>query len=240
MDEQQALEILKGDFTIEIPNFKKWNPDTRFRRTWFALSTDWNIDPKVMQLSQNGKLFWLLLLTFRATSPSHLVNISLTSLRLRTHFQGTSLRLLILKLLKLQLIDLRCAPLHNRHNIHNNTNVHSASLRSLCSPNTKLKKTGVKKVEQPNAEFEAFYSRYPVKRGKKAGLKKFLKLKENEKLRLNKALANYLAEIEREGTPLQFIKHFSTFMNNWEDYEQVLKPTVSLVVPQRKEGDIVF
>lgn len=117
MTDQEALDLFKGEFDLDIPNFKKWNPDTRGRRAWFALSVDWYDDPRVHQLSANDERLWLRLLTLRARSSVAIKGLSLRYLRARVPLPGGSLLASILKLLKLGLIDVRSSALHNRHNI---------------------------------------------------------------------------------------------------------------------------
>lgn len=107
-------ELLKGDFNLDIPNFQKWNPDTRYRRSWFALSTDWWIDPKVAKLTNFERGLWLVLLSLRAGSGKVLKGITLGWIQDRAGFRGGSYQVAILKLLKLGLIDLRCHSLQDK------------------------------------------------------------------------------------------------------------------------------
>jgi len=84
----------------------------------------------------------------------------------------------------------------------------------------KLRKKEVKNNNTSNDifNFEALYNKYPRKLGKKKGLeicRKKIKSKEQYE-NLSKAIDNYskinYAQNEK------YIKHFSTFMNSWEDY----------------------
>lgn len=70
--------------------------------------------------------------------------------------------------------------------------------------------------------FAQFYGRYPRKRGKKAGRKKFeILLREGWTVeRLDAALDRYLLEIQQLGTKPQYVRYFGTFMNNIEDYDE--------------------
>ena len=118
MTEQEALEVLKGEFDIIIPNFKKWNPDTRGRRHWFAVSTDFFRDPKMAKCNMSERSLFIHLVATRASSESHLVATSLSVVCHSYRIRVSDGRRWILKLLKLQLIDLRLVRLHTyRHNI---------------------------------------------------------------------------------------------------------------------------
>ena len=67
---------------------------------------------------------------------------------------------------------------------------------------------------------DVIYKEYPRKEGKKLGLKKLSKLAETEGMLCDVylALMNYKAILKAENTPRRFIKQFSTFVNNYEDY----------------------
>ena len=69
-------------------------------------------------------------------------------------------------------------------------------------------------------DFEALYQEYPLKKGKKKGIEnchKNIKTKERYNS-LQQAINNYCSQCSTDGTVDQYIKHFSTFMNCWEDY----------------------
>lgn len=110
--DDHIIKLLKGEFDLDIPNFKKWNPDTRHRRTWFALSVDWYNDPKIRKLTDFQRALWLALVTFRACSAGPLRSVGVGYVNSRAGFRGgpaTSRGLL--KLWELGLIDLRCVSL---------------------------------------------------------------------------------------------------------------------------------
>lgn len=69
-------------------------------------------------------------------------------------------------------------------------------------------------------DFDAVYKSYPRKMGKKKGLAvcraKIKTPEQYEKLR--QAVDRYSAHVKTAGTEPEFIKHFSTFMNSWEDW----------------------
>lgn len=109
-------ELKKLIFDIEIPNFKKWNPDINAKRQWLKLDIHWMNDPKVRKVPASGVTLWLLLLSFRGRSESHLVDLDLTSVGLLWNFQGTSVGLLLLKLAELQL----CRIVPKRYRVEKN------------------------------------------------------------------------------------------------------------------------
>lgn len=76
-------------------------------------------------------------------------------------------------------------------------------------------------------DFEELYKMYPRKIGKKSGITKLqskIKTQEDfEKVKI--AIINYTNQIKKLCTEEKYIKHFSSFVNNYEDYltEEVKK-----------------
>jgi len=83
----------------------------------------------------------------------------------------------------------------------------------------KDKRLKIKENEFKN-DLEKIYLSYPLKRGKSKGMKKALSVinSPDKLLNLEKAINNYAAECHKRNTESQYIKHFSTFMNEWEDW----------------------
>lgn len=69
-------------------------------------------------------------------------------------------------------------------------------------------------------DFEIPYSTYPLKKGKTPAFKKLARdvKTDTDFENLKKATSNYAEEIRLNNTPPQFIKHFSTFANQWRDW----------------------
>lgn len=108
MTDAEALELLNGEFDLDIPNFKKWNPDTRHKRAWFALSVDWFHDPKVIRLSAAERAVWVSLLSVYAVQPSRFSRVTCALLARSLYVDLALVKRSILKLLNLQLVNLRC------------------------------------------------------------------------------------------------------------------------------------
>lgn len=80
------------------------------------------------------------------------------------------------------------------------------------------------KIKKPKFNFDKLYQKYPRKEGKQKGFAICLGKIKNQKDydRLSQAIDNYAAQVKNEDK--KFIKHFSSFMNCWEDYVLVEKP----------------
>lgn len=89
----------------------------------------------------------------------------------------------------------------------------------------KLKQTPENEDENESSDvvvFEGVWGRYPRKLGKDGALKAFkkaLKADSGAGARISKALDNYLAYIEKNNTEEQYIKHGSTWFNQWQEWE---------------------
>jgi hypothetical protein len=71
-------------------------------------------------------------------------------------------------------------------------------------------------------DFESVYQLYPRKgEGKKAGMMKLERdiTTEAKFERFKKAVENYAYLCRTRGTEREYVKMWSTFVNNWEDYE---------------------
>jgi len=80
---------------------------------------------------------------------------------------------------------------------------------------------------------EEAYKNYPLKKGKTVGVKRLLRqINSEEKLnQLRQAIKNYASECK--GKEPQYIKHFSTFANCWQDYLEAPSPAKSDWVPMK-------
>jgi hypothetical protein len=67
------------------------------------------------------------------------------------------------------------------------------------------------------------YELYPSKKGKQRGMQMLKKQLKSEKdfEDFKKAVENYAADIQNNGTESKYIKHFSTFANCWKDWIEV-------------------
>ena len=85
----------------------------------------------------------------------------------------------------------------------------------------KEKKTYISaQAPKSDLDFEALYAAYPRKQGKSKGLAKCKTAIKNQTTYdlVLKAITQYKALCEANETEVEYIKHFSTFMNCWEDY----------------------
>lgn len=80
------------------------------------------------------------------------------------------------------------------------------------------------------SSLEDLYKRYPRKMGKKRGMEKLKKIikTETDFEAFLLAIENYKRYLIREGVEAQYIKYFSTFVNEYEDWIDDEAGTVEL------------
>ncbi len=126
-----------------------------------------------------------------------------------------------LKELISEIVKLEIAKLHNQ-----------AHLIQVIEQNRKL---------EPKLDYLSLYNKYPRKLGKTAGLrvcKNAIKTPE-ALLAAHSAIDRYVAHIKANKTEPQFIKQFSTFMNNWEDWLDESTGSVDGVIKSKTVREVV-
>lgn len=75
------------------------------------------------------------------------------------------------------------------------------------------------------ADFDKLWDQYPRREGKKAAQKSYISaIKAGHNYQeVEMSLQNYLKIIKENNTDKKFIKHGSTFFNNWEDYKTIIQ-----------------
>lgn len=107
MTEEEVKEILKGEFTLDIPNFEKWNPATKNKRQWIKLDNHWHCDPRIRMLGPSFRLAWVLLLNLRGSSSGVIAGLTRGSIQDWVNIRGTSVEVLIAKLVNSQLLTIQ-------------------------------------------------------------------------------------------------------------------------------------
>lgn len=227
-------------YVLTIINWELYNPrgDLKYP-SWFRLNHDFFENPNFWDFSNDERLVWICLLCM--VSKANLGGKLLIFANLcqsLSKSSNTSAEVCQSTILKLQ--QNRIVKINIFRSVQN-----LASSRTESGPygdgdvnvNERNKKAHLKK--KPNEQigysdsFLKSYFLYPRKEGKKRGWLSFQKqLKQNPDLeeKLIKSVNNYNLWIQEKKTKPEFIKHFSTFMNEWEDwfdfYDENNKPNI--------------
>lgn len=210
MTEEEVRELLQGEFTLDIPNFEKWNPPIlnkagaeheRQFRSYIKLSVHTFEDPKFAGVSAADRQAWLSLCLRRASNGPVTCQRYASYLPAICQRRASRVPALLLKLMNLQLID-------------------------LSKERKKERKKGVRpaaaKVTPSQFDFAPLYQRFPKRPGVerfKAGIKA---LRRSIKTQAEfDAVASGVAAYakSREGEDPQFTLGFSTWVENrgWEN-----------------------
>jgi hypothetical protein len=101
-----------------------------------------------------------------------------------------------------------------------NDTINALKTQQKRNRNAMLYKKNERIKEDIYQGFELLWGKYPIKEGKKQALihYKYALSAGYAHEDIVKALANYLKKIEIEKIEAKYIKHASTFFNDWEDY----------------------
>lgn len=97
---------------------------------------------------------------------------------------------------------------------------------------TELEGSVEKPTEKPIDNLESIYSLYPRKMGKSRGMKTLKKLKQDSYKDLRAAVINYRNYVIQQELEPKYIKLWSTFANEWEDW--IEPPMVINAVQERR------
>lgn len=206
---------------IEIVNWDKYNPRKDIKKpSWFAFNNNFFSDPKIMCLNKESKLLFIYLLCQASTSNASKFELSLLHLRKIGAFRTSFARKTIQKLYDLGMIKVSGIDA----NIENNCDFSQKSVHKRNATNKQTNKQththADKKASAARFDFESAYSLYPRKLGKQKAITAF-----NKQIRTDQdyqdflqAIKNYADLCQNKNTKVDYIKHFSTFMNCWKDY----------------------
>lgn len=186
---------------VTIVDPARWGLKFTEKRQWYyKMRLDFFNDPAINMLNSEQKIIFLELVKQSLRENSAELSICLEYIRdmLRVSLDSVKLSLRTLK--------------------DNNIIELDSRLRTQLIEENRIEENRSKKNFASVFDFEKLYKLYPIKKGKSDGIKKCKsKIKTQSKYDLlEKAIINY--DLSVRDTDKKFIKHFSTFMNCWEDY----------------------
>lgn len=210
---------------ISIPNWEKYNDRANRKNfSWFRFENSFFRDHKLFHLSAYDKYLFIYLLCqcSLASGSEFFINYDLCSAE--TKLNKKDIINGINNLLELGVIMPPKAAKSGikPHNgvLHNETNETDIKPRDAA----RLENTAPLVADLTRSvgfDFDLVYANYPNKKGKKKGMATFHRLIKTQCAfdKLLVAVKNYANENEHlQGEDRKYIKHFSTFMNCWEDY----------------------
>lgn len=199
---------------IEIINWDKYNPKRDQQTyTWLRLDNSVGIDPDLFGLAADQKFLWVVLLCEASKKNSAHLRLTLGYLEHVTGIKRARIRETLEFLEQKPMCRVRdnarppvvagTTPTNERTNVTNETNERDETDDNARSPAVAL-----------TLDFEPLYQKYPLKKGKEAGIKGCLEqiLTQEDFDALSGAIDRYTADLKANRTETKFIKHFSSFI----------------------------
>jgi hypothetical protein len=211
--------------TVEIciKNWEKFNPRSdRKKHSWFRLEVDWYDNESLFGLSWQQKSLWPVLLAIYANKYSAgFVTINVSYIADKVKLPIDKIFLAIESFADKGVIEIRKGAVTSGNRATpQNTEPHTTNVR-----------TNVRDVTNNNAQnspaplgavfdLEALYRIYPRKQGKQKGMTKLASVVKNQERygQVKIAIERYKAHCEAKSIEGQFVKYFSSFMSEWQDW----------------------
>ena len=214
---------------ISIKNWEKFNPrKDRVNFSWLRLDNNFFQDQAIFNLNDAQKCLFLFFLCECSKKNNPSVEFSIKYISVILGKKNDEIVKDIQCLDKLGVLTAK-----SRHKTGNvPTNSLATNERNERNERNEVKES--LKIAGTNFDFENIYKNYPRKEGKKKGFQVCMKKIQTEQNfhDLKKAVENYSKHCDIMRQEIKYIKHFSTFMGEFEDW---VNPDASLLeAPQSK------
>jgi hypothetical protein len=238
---------MEHDVKIKINNWDKYQGRKDIKKHWwFKLSNQLWIDPDFFHFNPSELLTWICILSMASEKQkSEFSFCSEMIMRLRSIDQDDIFSA-IEKLQQLKIVTAICTrSVRNPYSREEKRREEERILKKNPSLIDSKKPAG-DKVEgtrrgtvsfEPKFDLEKLYSDFPRKKGKKRGMVTLARLCTSQKKydAISKAIDNYAKYCEDKD--VSYIKYFSTFMNEWEDWleppEETNKISIDEIIARR-------
>jgi len=210
---------------IEILNFERYNPrKDMIRPQWFRLDNRMVFDPQFHDFKSHEMWLWIVLLSLASMKNDAQIICTTAYLIHASKLSMSQIKAGLIKLQQNQCVRVTLKP--------RSANLNDPAPTEITGITEKTEITELIKSKSPYGtfDFDRLYDLYPRKLGKKKGVdraKTQIKT-QGQYEALRAAIKNYARYCVRK--ELQYIQHFSTFMNVWTDW---VNPDPSLFKPQQ-------
>lgn len=216
---------------IVITGWDKYNPKrNQATYTWLRLENDFYTGEKLFNLTPSERYLWVVILCLASKKNKENVRFSTDHLAYTAKIEENIICSAIAKFAQAQLIEIKGSDISHNIPLHQTTPAQHCTTPTYERTNERTNNNA-----QPSPvvafDFEAVYQNYPRKIGKKLGIERCKKkIKSQAKYdKLVQAVENYAADCQIRNIEQKYIKHFSTFMNSWEDWAEIEKPVDPLL-----------
>ncbi len=209
-----------GEFTIKVLNWEKYNGSKKYGHNRFYFDQNFFSSIAAHRLSPAGKVIWLFILSRCAVAGQSTISLTASYIQSASSVPASAVQSAVRTLEACGSIQI----------------IKGDFMELSKEVNKERKKTEPpKRVSEPAAsrpvfDLEFLYREYPLKEGKKGGLKVCKRVIKTQQDYENVLYAIRRYTAAKAGS--KFIQHFSTFMNNWEDWLDPQTGTVAQNKPK--------
>lgn len=216
--------MLDHDLVVTIQNFEKYNPRSDVKvSSWFRLEHSIFSDPKIYSLAPDEFRTWIYLLCEASKSnPRGTVHVQYRHADRTADIPKNVLHRTIKKLSSLHMVTVRTLRGRYGRVTSTNVNVSYETIRDeTIRTNEQKTQIAVRPLSRPpdvdSFDLESIYKTFPVKKGKSKGMQRLAReIKTAEDFEaLKVAVSRYM---QTEEVKRGFVKHWSTFANEWRDW----------------------
>lgn len=212
----------KNKIYLQVNGWQKLNARRDQRKYhWFRFENDFFNDEDFFEYSHAEKLFWLYILCNQSKQQKEIVSISIDHAQKIGGFKPNEINGAIEKLSNSGIIT-RMSQTCDSDGTGMAQACDTTVQYSTVQNSTEQIHDRVADSKDPALDFDSLYAAYPKKMGKKKGLDA-LRRKIKSKKQFDgflQAVNNYRRYCEANQVEAQYIKHFSTFVNCWEDWTE--------------------
>lgn len=214
--------------TIKVTNFDKYNTRKDLKNmSWFRLQSNIHTSQTLFDLPAEGKWLWIFILCECARNVSDTIT-------LRTRYVNSLTGIVDKKVLEYIMLMQNCQLLEvladSRYEpVTNSLRVRTENvLTDIQTDTTNITDITNKQTNTSIFDFDSIWNKYPNKLGKKEAFRHFKSSVQTDQdyQDLNKALDNYI--LSCKGSDPKYIKHGSTWFNNWRDWIDYKAPSTKL------------
>ena len=196
---------------IEFLNWDRYQPRKDIKNpTWFRINNDLFYDPKLFGISSNNLRVLMYLLCEASRNNNGVITVNFEHLHRIGEIDKKTFNRAIEYLVEKHIVKVRSV-----RGTYTSLRITGTTEQDITEQDiTKHNKTPSK------TSFDEVYELYPRKIGKKAGEEKYKKsIKTTDQVsQILMAVKNYSNHCKKSKSDAKYIKHFSTWMNTWEDW----------------------
>ena len=205
------------DYSVKILKWEKHQRKDVKRPTWFALDNSLVEDDEFFKFNHGEFKTWIYLLSKASKKQHNDIEVDLEAAERKSKIDPKDFKAALVKLKSLGIIEFHVTRASRGRRVDVTPQTNKQDKHNKTIHNTK------EHVPPAELDFSEIYNLYPRKEGGTAGLKKLKSMDVDQETfnRIKTAAIRYSNHCRKNKTEPKFIKHFSTWVNNWTDWDDV-------------------